>query len=233
MLMKIQKIQTLVKSKLTCTNTFEMIIEEGHLMRDSNIPGLRTFVERNHGLQKLSTRSKMSSQKINAMLDAKIELQNFTVNLCVCDVKTISLRLNQLYDRGFYQSLSIDTKAWYHFKQNINQISALENLRLNLFRREIDPSTSLDYSGTSTAFPIDLHSTAKSFVNLKRLYFHRIESWIIEPFIQYSAKLKAIKIRYLGGKLVDLSKLNKKQEHLFGARKVTVYLEESVFLATK
>lgn len=82
-------------------------------------------------------------------------------------------------------------------------------------------------------FPIDLQSTAKSLVNLERLYFSHIKSEIIEPFIRYSAVLKAIKIHLFREKIIYLSSLNRKREHLVGAKKVIIYLREDVYLATK
>lgn len=75
-----------------------------------------------------------------------------------------------------------------------------------------------------------LKSAAKSLVNLERLW--AIACWfeLIEPFIEYSAKLKIINFEYKN-EILNLLALNKKCEKLIGARMFTIYLDETQYLA--
>lgn len=56
----------------------------------------------------------------------------------------------------------------------------------------------------------------------------------ILPFFRRSTKLNKIKIQYQGEqKVLNLSMLNKERAKLVGARKMTIYVEDDVYLATK
>lgn len=97
--------------------------------------------------------------------------------------------------------------------------------------------TELDLKTDEVIFPndsIDLESTAKSLLNLKRLHLENPKSEMIEPFFQNSTKLNGIKIEQSkGDRFINLISLNKKREIFFGAKKVTIFLDESAYLATK
>lgn len=80
---------------------------------------------------------------------------------------------------------------------------------------------------------IDLEVLAKNLLKLDRLTIYRTRFEHILPFIQHSVNLKTIAIEYFDGDILDLPALNKERKKLLGARKVTIYVEERVFLATK
>lgn len=216
------------------------------LIMKLKVPELGIFLERNPSLQILSMNYDAFLININSMLQSKIKLEvlviyiNFRRNFdLMCH------HLKQLYGRGFYQRLHI--KAMCIDQDGINRFSSLNELeKLYLCtttvtsRLNLNLLTNLNEFGFDGHFghletpPIDFISTAKILVNLERLYFRDTNTEMIEPFIEYSAKLKAIKIHCIkGGNFIALSAWNKKREQLIGARKVRIYLNDEEFVATK
>lgn len=218
---------------------------EMHLYGMDNIPELGEFFKQNPNLQTLLVSENVFLANIHAMLNAKIKLQVLIVTIYKGDEETIFRYLSQLHDQGFYQrlhprmfytfdqqridkvcSLNVE-KLYFSYsmesaKVNLDSLTNLKELYLTSYEKEFDP------------FPIDSESTAKSLVNLERIYIYFTSGKMIEPFIRHSKKLKAIKIFWLKRKkIIDVCSLNKERELLLGARKVTIYLSHKNYLATK
>lgn len=72
---------------------------------------------------------------------------------------------------------------------------------------------------------------ANNLVNIERLYINASIDEIM-PFIRQSQKLNKIKLASLC-KVLNLAKINTERKKLAGARKITMYVPNDVFLATK
>lgn len=85
----------------------------------------------------------------------------------------------------------------------------------------------------------NLNTFPNKMPELERIYFSEATVNDILPFICHSYKLKIMKIDqlldgiYLENGVLDLVVLNKEREKLNKARKVVIYVNETVFLATK
>ncbi|XP_031637209.1 uncharacterized protein LOC116349762 [Contarinia nasturtii] len=81
----------------------------------------------------------------------------------------------------------------------------------------------------------EISTYVNDLVNIERLYFENPSEIDILPFIQRLKKLKKIKLiqRTTWPVVLKLRKLNAEREKLDGAGKVTIYLPDKDFLATK
>lgn len=200
---------------------------------------LTLFFEYNSHIQSLAT-------DLIGLLHMQIALKQSQVRLCnlgiafddfcstVDEDAAISL-LVELRDRYIYNRLHIyDNHPVYMytklsdrtFKKILLGCDGLCNIMTDLSLNGFD----LIESGATT----DVKMLAENLLKLERLNI----VWLaglndILPFIQHSVNLKIIAIKYFDGHIIDLPALNKARGKLPGAQKVTVYVGEKVFLATK
>lgn len=149
--------------------------------------------------------------------------------------------LNQLYEKGFHRRLHlfvdyisqppIDRIALMHGMEKIyfyyGQLIALPPMP---YLRELcfDDYTRLEN--------LDLDFVAKNFVNLERVFFKTATANEIIPFVRYARMVNEIKVEKcydIENGFVDLLALNKMRKELSGACKITIYINEKVFLSTK
>lgn len=87
----------------------------------------------------------------------------------------------------------------------------------------------------------DYWTLSTSLTNLERPQIWQASSDDILPFIRESVKLHKIKMDFLGSgahfdvqtNIFDLRAFNQERQHLIGARKLTIYVKEKIYLATK
>ncbi|XP_031635406.1 uncharacterized protein LOC116348520 [Contarinia nasturtii] len=114
--------------------------------------------------------------------------------------------LNELYDSGFYKKLHFNSPYWMH-QEVIDELASVKGILLNLKRVHSDYASSDD----------------------------------ILPFIRHAEKVNKIRVEELlsgshfdeNDNVLDLFALNKEREKLVGARKITIYVPEDVYLLTK
>lgn len=80
--------------------------------------------------------------------------------------------------------------------------------------------------------------SAKNLDNVERVYFESTEANYIMLLLRYASKVKEIMVRYLESstaenEVIDLVAWNKERKQLIGASKVTIYVDERIFLLTK
>ena len=87
--------------------------------------------------------------------------------------------------------------------------------------------------GVLNWFNIDINTDAlaTSFINLEQLYISGSEDLL--PFMRRSAKLRAVEITAFKRKFLDIAALNDERKKLQPARKVTIFVEEYVYVKTK
>lgn len=150
--------------------------------------------------------------------------------------------LQQLHKRGFYKRLHL-------YLQNISQpnieqlisLNGLEKLCIKTFSEHfnlvhltnIKELAILDGANAICMAPI-----AKSFSKLQRLFIRNATFDVLWTFIRYSANLTKIKFlcthkSHADDQILKLLTLNKDRSMLPEARKVTIYVPDSIFLATK
>lgn len=87
----------------------------------------------------------------------------------------------------------------------------------------------------------DLNEAVSKLTRLNYIYFGEASFEIILPFVKSLPKLQKIKMITIENgphfnnetKILDLSTLNYEREHLKRAKKLTIYLTEMIYLATR
>lgn len=205
-----------------------------------NISNLRTFFQLNPTLETFSMDGFTFHRCINTMLQANINLQILSITRAndKLPMEIFCNHLNQLRSQGFYQKLHIEMN--YSNQEKTNTISSLlvmEELSI-VGSIELPLNISLSLKHLILIHPLltstNLESIAKRLVNLERLTLAQFESKMLEPFIQYSIKLKTITISSCDDiENLDLVAWNQKREKLLRAQKLTFYLFDNDYLAVK
>lgn len=212
------------------------------------------FLKYNRNVQSFSTTFKF-------IWDNRLELLKCNAKLDLLKVKMIRLSrhhngndeddeifasicnlLKQLHERGFYNRLHLYLQ---HIRQlNIQQLISLNGLEkicvrtfsenLNLVQlKNIKELAILD-----GADAIYMEPLAKSLSNLQRLFIRNVTFKTLWYFVRYSANLTRIKYLcthkiYADNRILKLITLNKDRSMLAAARKLTIYVQDNIFLTTK
>lgn len=161
-------------------------------------------------------------------------------------VATLCELLNELHERGVYKRVhlffyEITTQNTIYQLTTVNGLDSLFIYKA-LVRFELPELRSLvELCVYKKSSKIDLDHVLDELVNLKRIYFCFSHLDDIIPFIQRSASLERIRVDCLrygpqfneNTKVIDLPTLNRLRQQLPGARKITFYVREDVYLATK
>lgn len=205
---------------------------------------LSIFFEQNPNVRSFSTSSRCLWENRHDLLQcmAKLEwleiqmLDNFYRTLI--DIRLICELLNQLYERGFYMRLHLFVKRVD--KKSSEQFSlfhGLERLSIRQFSErfslpQLDNLKELTILDGSNAKNMDM--LAKNLRYLERLIIQNASFGDIQPFICQSVKLNRVKIVPNANEtILKLITLNGEREKLTGGRKVTIYVPDNIFLATK
>lgn len=150
--------------------------------------------------------------------------------------------LNKLHDLGFYKRLHL---AENHHLTNERLIAANGLVSLfftkNMLFSRLDGSllpigpymSNLRELGMHAHNGWDMEEITNNCKNLQRLYICDPTIDDIRSFICRSVKLIEITARFFKGNRLNLWTLNNEREKLENARKVTIYVEEETYLATK
>lgn len=216
-------------------------------LREEQISELTTFFQRNPQLRSFTTDNKTLWENRHLMMNSHIELDDLTIEIGQNkrNFHDIHNLLNDLKVQGVYKRLHFNLR---HFNQQmIDDMRPLYDL--NSLCLEYDSNNDgvialprwmnlieLQVSNYCTLINTDV--LVMHWTNLNRISFHLIASHDILPFIRHSTKLKKMKIQYLSDSkncqnILNLSNLNDEREKLHGASKVTIYVNEEVYLATK
>lgn len=210
---------------------------------------LKIFFEQNPSIRTFSTDARSLWENRRTILNTNVKLDIFVINICQSKIvdannQPISIKdsvyniLVELYSRGFYKRLHL--YVYFVDQTNLDKmfsLSAIEMLNGDVVRLEgalTDLKTLAICYGDEI---LNMHNIPNKLLKLERIYFSEITSDRVLSFVCYSPKLRQIKIRRVKDgnhfKILDFYALNKKREHLIGARKVTVYIKEDLYLAIK
>ncbi|XP_031638013.1 uncharacterized protein LOC116350375 isoform X2 [Contarinia nasturtii] len=207
---------------------------------------LSTFFERNPSIRGFSTSSRCLWENRHELLKSNIQLDRLEIQMLdnfyrqFIDIRLICELLNQLHARGFYQRLHlyvkrIDMKS----SELLTMLGGLEHLSIKQFNESFSIHKLIHlkeltiFDGACTS---EMDILATGLISLERIQIQNAAFNDIRPFIRRSMKLSKLKLTLKNEtheKTVDIVTLNEERKQLIGARKVTIYLPDHVFLETK
>lgn len=213
---------------------------------------LKTFFEQNPNVRSFSTDAKSLLVNQRSLLNCDVKLDKLTVDFH--HPKSISAEiepfflvnviynlLDELYDRKFFLRLHLYITFIDHHDciQKMFALKSLEMLSGMIIRIE-NPLMKLKELDISKGSDVtDLDGFPSKFPDLEQIHFSEATADHILPFIVTSAKLKTMKIdqlldgTHLEQGVFDLFALNEKRKQLLKPRKLVIYANYTVYLATK
>lgn len=217
------------------------------LADDTEVDLLSTFFMRNPNIRSFATTATFIWNQRHAFRMIGLNLDDLAIDMNFSTLPYADLVLHELLElqqRGFYNRLhlyGLGVQINQEFIKKLAKLNSLVKIYLRNFVGGISfsPLFSVKELGVYLC-PMynDLTPLARDFINIERVYFWKAAPKHILPFMRFSRKLKKIKIQNLDDEtgsehILDLFKMNKARAELYGARKVTIYVKERIFLATK
>lgn len=212
---------------------------------------LMAFFQRNPNVRIFSTDAKSLLANRDAFLECDIKLNRLAIEFHPQAINSeiepnaivdfFYKQLIKLHKRAFFQELHLYITFLDH-QINVQKLFTLEPLTMlggYINSIEVSAANVTELNITEGCSVIDLDSLPDKVPNLERIHFSNASSDHILPFIRHSPKLMQMKIENLidGSHLLngalDLNALNLKRQKLIKARKLIIYVNERVFLATK
>lgn len=203
-----------------------------------------TFLELNPNIRKLGTSGPFLWKNRDSMKNASnIKLVELMVCVTVSHPQFGPFRdlLDDLYERGFYRRLKLKTSD--KFKPEQIHVKGLVKLSSHFCGKlAVSSFKSLEeLCMLEDSKIMDVESAAINLVNLKRLLVATASVDDIQPFIRRSVELQKIVVLGLQDgayfskdtNIIDLVALNRERLMLADAAKITLYVRENVYLATK
>lgn len=210
------------------------------------IAELNAFFEENLHIRSFSTNANCLWINRNSFIGSQVHLDDLAIEIDASieiDIGVFCSLLDTLYENGFYKRLHLYVE---NVDQNtVRHMAALHGLvKLYVVNTTIDTDlsslTNLKELGIHIGSSVlNLDAVAKSLDKLQNVYFYYASSDQVLPFIRHSMNLRTIKIRNLESgthfdeNILYLPGLNKERGKLAYCQKVTVYLEEDIYLTTK
>lgn len=211
--------------------------------RFCRIEELREFFVYNPNLHKFSTNAQFLWNNRDILLNSNVKLDVLELTSypyrCAKNLTSNFLLelLNQLHEKGFYKRLYI-----YSFDDNqelCTQLDLVKGLEF-LYIRHIHPVYNLvqltnlrELVLWYKASRMDMEIVANGLTKLNRIHIYGQSVDVLMPFIRRSLNLNGIKYISHDGRDLNLRMLNEERRKLIGARKITIYVCDDVFLATK
>lgn len=211
-------------------------------MRSVNL--LSTFLSNNPNVQNLTIVTRCIWRQKDDFLKSNIKLDLFSVrNVYGEKEPTLSALIDllcQLQERGFYKRLGL-------YVYTVDEETSIKLLSLKGLERlciwKFTECYSLpqlkhlkQFIILEDANPKDMDILAEHFEDLQRFLIKNATFDVILPFFRRSINLMKVKIYPKEGVIWDkdmLTKLNDARKQLFGARKVTIYVPDGLFLKLK
>lgn len=209
---------------------------------------LKMFFHNNPNVQSLAIDGSYLLKNRHLFLEAELKWYDLTCSLAFNYADNMNQYLivfKELHERGVYQRLQLflNGREWDEtFLQQLAVAPRLVNLCLD-YLKDSNIKCAIDLRKLEVFIPLNvridaLEILAKNLVNLERIVFRAASFSQILPFIHQSRKLKEVRVCLLTegmcfNRVLNLLELNNQREKLNGAQKVTIYVEEKVFLATK
>lgn len=205
-------------------------------------PNLRSFSISSHSLWMNRKHIRDSDIKLDLL-----EVKHFDSGFYFYHVEKLSIQsictiLNELFLHGRYKSLHFYVKDID--KESVDvmmKIQGLDKLSVKVVNGTAQFLSNLINLKELNIFDCtnaDMEEIAGNLTKLERIFIQNATYDDMLAFIRRSPKLKVIKIfhkdkEHFNGGILNLVKLNEEREKLLKARKVIIYVEDDVFLATK
>lgn len=148
--------------------------------------------------------------------------------------------LNKMHEKGTYVRLHLFAR--YHNLDYFGQMTSL-NALYSLHLHEINERYNIPQLPQLKELRIqyintDLDNLPNQLPNLERIYLKFADTKHFLPFIRHCVKLKEMKIDFVCDRatfncVLDAVSMNRERQLLIRPRKVIIYIDEHVFLATK
>lgn len=212
---------------------------------------LKIFLQQNRQLRSLSIDAKSLMLNQDQILAADVKLEKLAIDFHphainaeiepAAIVQLFYKLLLELQKRGFFSELHLYVKFIDHQNcmQKLYSLNALTMLGGYIDRIENPLVRVKELDISSGKEILDIGMLPDKLPNLERIHFSTANADHLLPFIRFSPRIKQVKIGVLkdGTHMVDgvldIEALNKQRMGLLKARKVTIYVNENVFLATK
>lgn len=210
---------------------------------------IHEFFVRNPNVQTFSTDTRFLWDNGSIFLNSNIKLDILELKQgkfkdleqCSSDRKrmwkTILEFLNQLHEQGFYKRLHIFGML-QGLSTKLALIKGLELLCISHFVKEYNLGQLTNLRElmvrAGSDYVEDMENLANNLTKLDRLCIYSENIDVVMPFIRRSLKLNKLKFCLCDSVVpLNLAMLNEERAKLFGARKITIYVCDNVFLATK
>lgn len=206
---------------------------------------LKGFLEKNPNVKIISTTFTAIWENREWLLTSDIHIDRLI--LCKGFLSNVHIELacnvlNQLHERGFYKRLHL-----YYYERDVNvlpQITSLQSVESLLYFgsgwSHLSSFNCLKELHILDFFDeINLDALTNSLINLRRICIHFTSFDNILPLIRHCPKLKQIRITFLqilngsNNEKIDLLALNDERAKLPNATKITIFLNEQIFLQNK
>lgn len=151
-------------------------------------------------------------------------------------------KINELYEQGLFKELHIYFYRIYANRNYFDELATMKGLtKLHIHDimrgNDLSHLVSLKHLCFYTAEDItNIMTLADKLINLEFIQFLYANICDILPFIRYSPKLTKIvvfRLKKSDKTILNVAELNEERSNLNNARKVTIYVEEPVYLAVK
>lgn len=213
--------------------------------KDRKIGELKTFFQLNPNIIGFRTSFHCFWSNRDALVKSHLQLTDLTIEFddwtwTPNNIHETYKLLNELHQRKIYKRLHFFAR--YYNQQYFEQMVLLVGLH-SLKLHEISERYTLPQLPQLKELTIryintDLGTLVGKFENVERISFKYAESKHFLPFVYACPALKEMKIDVVTDRIqfdciLDLAKINGERGKMPNARKLTIYIDESVFLATK
>lgn len=223
-----------------------------HIHFDDKVYGVKeiaelpTFFKLNPQIRTLSVTIYFLLKHTNLLCEAKITFDQLIVGVdsffedempCVCDL------LKRLHHYGFYKRVHIRGFFFACAQDDVNLFGTIPALeKLSLFNRESAIPALPDLKElrfTLSGIPPELENATSNLKHIERIYFEKAPFDSVLLIIQHFLKVNLIKAddiedgMHFKNNILDLNAINKKRQKLNAACKITFYVADTIYLATK
>lgn len=210
------------------------------------IDELTIFFQLNSKLKSFSTDLRTLWTNRDAIMQSNVQLDELTVEVFGWQLPNGDFAqhfLNEMYDCGFFKRLHLHA-TFFDEAHDFEQVALTKGLEALRCPNLIDGLLLSKFIGLKElriglSSPVrNMDILAKCLVNLERLHIRYAAMDDFLPFICHSPKLKFIKIDAVKdltdfNSKLDLNAMERERMKLTWARKVRIYIDECVYLATK
>lgn len=207
---------------------------------------LREFFERNTSICGFSTSSRCLWENRHELLKSNIRLDRLEIQMLdnfyrqLIDIRLVCELLNQLHVRGFYRRLHLCVKRIDQKSSDfLTMLGGLEHLSIRQFTESFSLHKLIDLKELTIfdgANETEIDVLATGLVSIERVHIHNVKFNDIRSFIRRSMKLNKLKVTMRdepNATTLDIVTMNQEREQLIGARKITIFVSDIVFLETK